>query len=315
MESRSLKLAQEMAKDAQKAAKGSWFSKPEWDTAAQYWSKAAASYKTALHYEEAMDCYVKASEAYVHSNATYLAAKSVEDAAKLAEKHLKDQANTISYYTRASDLFRSHGSSPDRAAEMMEKAAKSCENVDTDRALQLYDSALSIYETEDRGRFGIETFKRVTRYLIEKNRIYEAVEIQSRLAAVCQQINNRNELTKTRMCIIILLLAFGDNVAAEKKLDEFGQDVSFARSNEAEISDYMIQAFNNGDQETFSELARSQALAFIETSIARLAAKIRVRGAVRTEPIPSNFEATPVTQQNTQPQQAAHADDEDDDLL
>ncbi|KAJ1722084.1 hypothetical protein LPJ53_003453 [Coemansia erecta] len=329
MESRSLKLAQELAKDAQKAAKGSWFSKPEWDIAAQFWSKAAASYKTALHYEEAIDCFTKASEGYVHTNTNFLAAKCIEDAASLAEKQLKNQAMAISLYCRASDRYRAHGSSPDKAAEMMEKAAKLSENVDTEKSIQLYDQALSIYETEDRGRFGIETFKRVTRFLIDKGRLSEAVEIQTRLAAVCEQINSRPELTKTRMCIIILLLAFGDNVEAGKKLDEFGQDMSFARSNEAEISDYMIQAYNNGDQDMFSDLCRDQTMGFIESSVARLALKIRVPGAKRVAPSPAGAQQPPsqspaygapapvINAYDAGPshQPEAEIGDEDDDLL
>ncbi|KAJ1890495.1 hypothetical protein LPJ66_007445 [Kickxella alabastrina] len=329
MESRSLKLAQEFAKDALKATKGGWFSKPEWETAAQYWDKAAASYKTACHYEEAADCYSKASEAYVHVNAIYLAAKCAENAATLAEKHLKDQASTIAFYSRASDLYRSHGSSYDRAADMMEKAAKSCEGIDINRAIQLYDSALSIYESEDRGRFAIDTFKRVTRFLIDNNRLTEAIAIQERLVTVCEQINNRSDINRARLSVIILLLAFGDSVEAGKKLDEYGQDISFVRSKEAGLADYMIQAYNNGDQDMFSDLARDQTLSFVESSIARLAVRIRVPGGKRLVPNADAQARSPTgTPQITYPptpggnsagaaplQAAVAIEDEDDDLL
>ncbi|KAI7829057.1 hypothetical protein BX661DRAFT_181307 [Kickxella alabastrina] len=309
MESRSLKLAQEFAKDALKATKGGWFSKPEWETAAQYWDKAAASYKTACHYEEAADCYSKASEAYVHVNAIYLAAKCAENAATLAEKHLKDQASTIAFYSRASDL-------------MMEKAAKSCEGIDINRAIQLYDSALSIYESEDRGRFAIDTFKRVTRFLIDNNRLTEAIAIQERLVTVCEQINNRSDINRARLSVIILLLAFGDSVEAGKKLDEYGQDISFVRSKEAGLADYMIQAYNNGDQDIPNAI-------FLESSIARLAARIRVPGGKRLVPnVDAQARSPTGTPQITYPptpggnsagaaplQTAVAIEDEDDDLL
>ncbi|KAJ1796611.1 hypothetical protein LPJ59_003642 [Coemansia sp. RSA 2399] len=328
----SLKLAQEYAKDAQKASKGSWFSKPEWDTAAQYWDKAATSYKTALHFEEAIDCHAKASDAFTKVNALYLAAKGYENAAILAEKQLKDHSKAVTYYCKSSDMFRSQGSSPDRAAEMLEKAAKICEDVDTDQAIQLYDAALGIYETEDRGRFSMGTFKKLTSYLIEKNRLSEAADAQMRLYAVCEQINNRYEGNKCCLAVIVLLLAFGDNVAASKRMDEFGQSVSLLHSNEFALADQLLQAYTNGDQEEFVNIARSQKVSFLDSSISRLAVKTRVPGAARVEQaapyqaaIPkgaatsSSAHTTPapsaVSQNNGSTVPPAPLVDDDDDLL
>ncbi|KAI9502999.1 hypothetical protein GGI25_003449 [Coemansia spiralis] len=280
----SLNLAKGYVKDAQKASKSSWFSSPEWDTAAQYWDKAAGAYKTARHFEEAIDCHVKASEAFTKVNAQYLAAKGYEYAASLAEKQLNDHAKTVKYYTHASDLYRLQGSSAERAAEMMEKAAKACEDIDTSQAIKMYEAALTIYETEDRGRFSSGTFKKLTAYLIEKNRLSEAADVQLRFYAICEQINNRFEINKCRLSTIVLLLAFGDNVEAGKKMDEFSQNMDFVRTEEFAVADKMLHAYGNGDQEEFTQLARSQTVSFLDSAISRLAAKIRVPGAVRKEP-------------------------------
>ncbi|KAJ2498746.1 hypothetical protein GGI11_008019 [Coemansia sp. RSA 2049] len=278
MESGSLKLAHAYVKDAQKASKSSWFSKPEWDAAAQYWDKAAVSYKTALHFEEAIDCHAKASDAFTKINALYLAAKGYENAAIIAEKQLKDHSKAVTYYCKSSDMFRSQGSSPDRAAEMLEKAAKICEDVDTDQAIQLYDSALGIYETEDRLRLSMGTFRKLTTYLIEKNRLLEAADVQMRLYSVCDQTNNRYEGSKCCLAVIVLLLAFGDNVAANKKMDEFGQSVSLLHSDEFALADQMLQAYTDGDQQRLTQLALSQKVSFLDSSISRLATRFRVPG-------------------------------------
>ncbi|KAJ2615423.1 hypothetical protein GGF44_005952 [Coemansia sp. RSA 1694] len=289
--SSSLKLAQGFLKDAQKASKGGWFSKPEWDLAAQYLDKAATAFKAARHYEEAVDCYAKASDAYVQINAVYLAAKCFENAAVLADTHLKDHEKAVTYYSRASDLYRSQGAAADKAAEMMESAAKICEDIDTNRAIQLYDNALSIYENEDRGRFGVDTFKRTIRYLLDKGRLSEAVDIQMRLSAVCEHVNNRFELNKSNLSAIIILLAFGDSVEAGKKLDEFGQDVTFTRSKEAAAAEHLVQAYSDGDQDEYVRIASDQPVAFLDTTIARLAAKTRIPGARRAEPRAANSAA------------------------
>ncbi|KAJ1904566.1 hypothetical protein GGI09_003079 [Coemansia sp. S100] len=320
MESSSLKLAQGFLKDAQKASKGSWFSKPEWDIAAQYFDKAATAFKAARHYEEAADCYVKASDAYVQINAVYLAAKCVENAATLADTHIKDHEMAVSHYSRASDLYRSQGAAADKAAEMMESAAKVCEDIDTNRTIQLYDSALSIYENEDRGRFGVETFKRTIRYLLDKGRLSEAVDIQMRLSAVCEHVNNRFELNKSNLSAIIILLAFGDSVEAGKKLEEFGQDVAFTRSKEAAAAERLVQAYSDGDQDEYVRIAGDQSVAFLDTTIARLAAKTRIPGARRLEPRASEKQVAHGGEHNAVGSDApfinnAVDDDDDDDLL
>ncbi|KAJ2735282.1 hypothetical protein IW152_001662 [Coemansia sp. BCRC 34962] len=320
MESNSIKLAQGFLKDAQKASKGGWFSKPEWDIAAQYLDKAATAFKAARHFEEAADCYVKASDAYVQINAVYLAAKCYENAATLAATHAKDHDMAITYYSRASDLYRSQGAAADKAAEMMESAAKICEDIDTNRTIQLYDSALSIYETEDRGRFGVETFKRTIRYLLDKGRLSEAVGFQMRLSAICEHVNNRFELNKSNLSAIIILLAFGDSVEAGKKLDEFGQDVAFTRSKEAATAERLVQAYSDGDQDEYAKIASDQTITFLDIAIARLAAKTRIPGARRLEPRVNVKQAVHGDEHNAASPVAPFVndtvgEDDDDDLL
>ncbi|KAJ1825655.1 hypothetical protein LPJ70_007953, partial [Coemansia sp. RSA 2708] len=310
--SETLSLAQAFVKDAQKASKSSWLSKPQWDIAATNWDKAANAYKTAMHYEEAVDCHVKASEAYVKVNIIFLAAKGYEEAASLTEKHLKDHAKAISYYSRASDLYRSQGSSADRAAAMMVKAAGSCEDIDTAQAIQLYEQALAIYETEDRSRFSIPTFKRLTAFLIEKNRLSEAAGVQVRLGNVCQQINSRPELSKSYLGAIILILAFGDSVEAGKKLDEFASNAVFVRSNEGTIANAMVEAYDAGDQEQFGILATDQTVAFLDSAISRLAAHIRVPGGKRPAPPPDAMAPGNMPGPSTHNQPDYDIDDEED---
>ncbi|KAJ2337893.1 hypothetical protein IWW50_005633 [Coemansia erecta] len=315
MGAESVNLAKSFVKDAEKASKSSWLSKPQWDIAATNWDKAANAFKTAMHYESAVDCYVKASEAYVKVNIIFLAAKGFEEAATLTEKHINDHAKAITYYTRASDLYRSHGSSADRAAAVMVKAAEGCEYVDTDQSIQLYENALSIYESEDRNRFSIPTFKRLTAFLIKKNRLLEAAGVQVRLGKMCEQINSRPELSKSYLSAVILTLAFGDSVEAGKKLDEFAGNVTFVRSNEGTVANAMVEAYEGGDQEQFGILAHDQTVSFLDSAISRLALQIRVPGGKRA-PQPSDNMAPGMSGAGAHGQPAYDAGvDEEEDLL
>ncbi|ORX73667.1 TPR-like protein [Linderina pennispora] len=285
-----LKLAQSFVKDAQKASKGGWFSKPEWDLAAQYWDKAATAFKAGRHFEQAADCYSKASAAYVQINT-----------------QLKDSAKAIEYYTRASDLFLSHGSSPDKAAELMEKGCQG--------AIQLHYNAL----TAD--VLAVETFRKTTGYLIDQSRLNEAIEVQRRLVAICEQTNNQAELNKCYLGIIIITLAFGDEVEAGKCMNEFVQDDIFMRSREAYVADGLMQAFSAGDEEALQTCIEDQTL------VGRLAKRIRIPGARR---IAKKQPAPPLPPQANPPAQSqtpgsippptpaapvAELDDDDDDLL
>ncbi|KAJ2711715.1 hypothetical protein H4R19_003114 [Coemansia spiralis] len=310
MESSSVALAQSYVKEAQKASKSSFFSKPEWDIAAPYWDRAANAFKTARRYEDAVKCYVSAADAYVKVNSLYLAGEGCRNAAALTEKHIEDHTNTVALYCRASHLFRTQGSAADKAAAMMENAARVCESVDSGRAIQLYEEALGIYEAEDRSRVSIPTFKRFTTFLIEKNRLLEAAELQVRLGDVCQQINNRSELAKTYLGVIILVLAYGDVVEAGKKRDQFGENMSFVRSREGTVANAMVEAYAAGDQGELDALAQDQTTTFLDVAIARLAARIRIPGAQRAQrPAAGPPGSTPADTP------AAYAGDDVEDLL
>ncbi|KAJ2891575.1 hypothetical protein GGI21_005819 [Coemansia aciculifera] len=148
-----------------------------------------------------------------------------------------------------------------------------------------------------------------------------------RLSAVCERVNNRFELNKSNLSAIIMLLAFGDSVEAGKKLDEFGQDVTFIRSKEAAAAEQLVQAYSDGDQDEYARIAGDHPVTSLDTAIARVAAKTRIPGARRVEPRAANSAAVAVTglgasekQQgafngNIAATEVQDNDDDDDDLL
>ncbi|KAJ2422104.1 hypothetical protein GGF41_003622, partial [Coemansia sp. RSA 2531] len=103
-------------------------------------------------------------------------------------------------------------------------------------------------------------------------------------------------------------------------LEEFGQDVAFTRSKEAAAAERLVQAYSDGDQDEYVRIAGDQPVAFLDTTIARLAAKTRIPGARRLEPRVSEKQVAHGGEHNAVGSDApfinnAVEDDDDDDLL
>ncbi|OMH80964.1 Gamma-soluble NSF attachment protein [Zancudomyces culisetae] len=169
---------------------------------------------------------------------------------------------------------------PERSAELMEKAAKLSESIDVERAYQLYLNVISIYETENKNRFALQTFKNATSFLAEKKRYTEAIQLLHRLASLCSKINNHVEVGRCFLATIILLLAFGDEVEATKQFDVFAaEDPLFTRSDEYNASHQLLEAYKSYDQNLLNSAIKNRSLNDLHSSFRRVAYSLLVPGA------------------------------------
>ncbi|KAF9421061.1 hypothetical protein BGZ94_008939 [Podila epigama] len=187
----------------------SFFKKPDWDIAAQYYEKAAQSFKAAKSYEQAVQAFVKTSEAMVNATSLFMAGRALENSGNIALQNLGQPERAADMYKRASELFMQN-MTPDRAAEMLEKSAKAMEPISVDAAIDLYIGACNIYENEDRAKYASDTFKRTIALLVKHKRFEKAIEILQRLGNVQKESANKSALFKTFLSIIIIQLAAGD---------------------------------------------------------------------------------------------------------
>ncbi|PVU99038.1 hypothetical protein BB559_001056 [Furculomyces boomerangus] len=270
----SLQNAEDLLKAAKKASKKSWFSNPEWEIAGQYYEKAGEN-------QRAFDSFVQSAEAYNKVSLIYFSAKSHESAGKIAEKKLSDYKAASEHYQMASDLYLATGNMPDRAAELMNDAGRVTASFDVERAVQLYLNSLSIYETENRGRFGINSFKSITGFLAKNKKYDTAVEVMMRLAKQCIKLNNKQELNRTYLTVIILLLAKNDDIEAFKQLDQFSQDMSFLKSQEYEAADGALKAYKDFDQGMLDEALKNSVFYELNSEIQNTVYSLTVPGFSR----------------------------------
>ncbi|CAJ0769601.1 19407_t:CDS:2, partial [Entrophospora sp. SA101] len=282
MEDSKIREAIKFLSEGDKATEKNWFKKPEWDIAGQRYEKAASSFKAARSYEQAIQAYQKASDALFKSDSLYMSAKAMESSANLASQQLKQPERAAEMYKKASDLYLAH-MVPDRAGEMLEKGARALEPVNVDGAIEMYMAACTLFETEERGRFAIDTFKRTIAIMIRNKRFELATEILHRLNAIYTDSNNQQGINKTCLSIIILLLATEDEVEAKKQFQLFCLN-AFVQSEESAIASFLLDAFEQGDQELLEQAVRRQVVTFLDNEVVRLARSLQVPGASHWPP-------------------------------
>ncbi|ORZ27864.1 hypothetical protein BCR41DRAFT_346128 [Lobosporangium transversale] len=273
LEESRLKDAIKFMHEAEKNTQKSFFKKPDWDIAAQYYEKAAQSFKAGKSYEQSVQAFIKASDAMVNATSFFMAGRALENAGNVCLQNLGQPERAADIFKRASELFIQN-MTPDRAAEMLEKGAKAMEPISVDAAMDLYIGACNIYESEDRAKYATDTYKRTIALLVRNKRYEKATEILLRLGKVQSDSANKHAYYKTLLSIVIVQLAAGDEVEAGKRFQEFCAVDGFIRSEESAVAHAMLDAFEHRDQNYYNQAAARQHVGFLDNEVARLARNI-----------------------------------------
>ncbi|KAL0076580.1 soluble NSF attachment protein [Phycomyces blakesleeanus] len=279
MEAQRIRDGVKFMQEGDKASSKGLFRKPDWDVAAGCYERAATSFKIAKSYDQAVQAYAKTSEAFFKAGANHLAGKAMESAALILTQNLGQPQRAAEAYQQASDLFMTQGSI-DRAAEQLEKAGRAMETTDINAAIEMYSAACTLYEQEDRGRFAIDVFKKAISLLIKSKKYEKAIDMLQRQSVILQKMVSRSHLHKANLSILILILAIGDEVEAGKQFHIMCSDSGFSQSEEAEICQALLQAYEEGDQELMEQTVRRQHVNFLDNEVARLARTLTVPGEV-----------------------------------
>ncbi|KAJ3107023.1 hypothetical protein HDU97_004992 [Phlyctochytrium planicorne] len=302
----------ELMASAEKAVnKTSWLGKkkPEWETARPLYDEAAVIFRNAKAYDHAVEAYVKSAQANKEEGSLFIAGKQLEQAGQIMGQFLNKPAEAGKLYQEASNYFQAHGS-PDRAAEMLEKAAKQSEATDVNLAIELYREACGIYEQEDRLRTGAETFSRAVGMALKANKIPEAIEFSQRLTEAFQKINNRPSFLKQALSTVIIVLLLGDDVEASKRLEQYAS-LGFMDTEEGKIAGSILEAFQNYDEDLLADALKRPTIKYLETEVVRATQRLRVPGSgkKKVQEPPAGNATGGVYQQPVAP---AYEEDDDD---
>lgn len=252
-------------------------SSPDYILASEEYSKAANMFRNLNEFDQAADCYIKASECNKQLGSFYLAAKALETAGGVISKSNAEKAAML--YKQAGELYNL-SNNPDKSCEILEKAAQT--EPDFQKALEYYLEALALYESEDRTRFGLETFKRCISFCCKHAKFKNAIQVSQRLEEALQKMKNSSMYHRQVLSSILIQLSQGEFLDAEMKWSKAcGRYIELTRlsienSEEGTICVELLQAFENGDQEEFNRVLSAHLINYLDFEIIKLARAIVV---------------------------------------
>lgn len=135
-------------------------SKPDFDTALHFYEQAAASFRNAKAWDEAVKSFNGASRCYKELGSLAMSGKALENAGNICTMHLKKSQEAVDFYLQGSNFYRAAGNL-DKSVELVEKASKVWElDGNSVKALEVQLTACELYEHVDKPRMAVETFRR-----------------------------------------------------------------------------------------------------------------------------------------------------------
>ncbi|KAG8178317.1 hypothetical protein JTE90_026287 [Oedothorax gibbosus] len=262
----------ECIQNAEKYLKTSFMKwKPDYDSAALEYSKAATCFKTAKVLGQCKDCLLKAADCYSKNNSFFSAAKNYEQAA-FVYKDMGDLSSTKQMIERACQLFREHGT-PDTAALCLEKGAKMIETKQPEVALDLYIKAMDVVMIEDRPTQASEHAGKASRILLKLKRYDDAAEMVKKEMQFHLATENTRAVGRLVVGLVLIHLMREDYVAADKA---FKEGYNYCERDECNTLMDLLEGYDQGDGEQLNRALNSPFIKHMDVEFARLARCLEV---------------------------------------
>ncbi|ORY27576.1 TPR-like protein [Rhizoclosmatium globosum] len=269
--------------------KKSFFGKatPDYDLARPLFEQAAVQFKASKATLLAVSAHSKAAECYKQQNALFLAGKQFESAALLAmnDKQLNQQSEAARLFKAAGDLFVMYGNS-EKGAEVVEKAGRCLEDTDVNRAIEYYNDAISLYDTDGKPRSAIDTYGRFISFLARHKQWGQAVENSDKLVQLFRKLDNHPSYNRQVLTTTLLVLLSGDSVDARKRLNAYEEFQGFYDSDEGEISHQLVESFETYDDELLANVLKRPNIKYLDNEIARASLALRIPGSGKSAAAP-----------------------------
>eukprot|EP00026_Physarum_polycephalum_P006454 Phypoly_transcript_06497.p1 GENE.Phypoly_transcript_06497~~Phypoly_transcript_06497.p1 ORF type:complete len:326 (+),score=69.88 Phypoly_transcript_06497:33-1010(+) len=288
--------------------------KPDWDSAAVVYEKAANNYKNAKAYEQAKNAFQKASNAFYQMNILFTAAKHLDNAASMA-KEQKQLEQATQLYEKASMVYRENGSGFN-AADNLAKAAKLIEPVNVDKAMDYLKQACELFELEDKEHYSGETFKIAISLFLKNKKYGETIELLRNQSRVFKKLNQPHDLNKCYLSMIVIYLHCEDTVAANNLYTEFLDVPGFSQSQEGSTAAELLSAYDSGNPDALKTVINKQIFNFLDNQVTKIARALTLSdGLVPKNSIGSVSAPPPTTTTTTTSTASAPPQEEEEDGL
>ncbi|XP_017780177.1 PREDICTED: gamma-soluble NSF attachment protein-like [Nicrophorus vespilloides] len=257
----------EHIKSAEKCLKTSLLKwRPDFDEAADEYNKAATCFRIAKSFEQCRDCLLKASNCHKQNKNGFYAAKAL-DQAILVCKELSDLGNVASMAKQAANLYQTGGNA-ESASSSLEKAAKILEQKHLKDALSLFQQAAEISIIQDSTRQAAEYMSKVARIHVKLQEYDLAADAIRREMGLHQQSEAYQAIGRLAVALVLVQLARGDVVAAEKAFKEWG---NCCEAPEVQCLESLLTAYDEEDRDQAKRALGNPFIKFMDIEYAILA--------------------------------------------
>ncbi|NXS01349.1 SNAG protein, partial [Oxylabes madagascariensis] len=242
--------------------------KPDYDSAATEYGKAAVAFKNAKQFDQAREACLREAEAHENN-------KAVPVTIALQEMHRLPEA--VQLIEKASMMYLENGT-PDTAAIALERAGKLIENVSPEKAVQLYQQAASVFENEERLRQALEMLGKASRLLVRGRRLDEAALSLQKEKSIYKEIENYPTCYKKTIAQVLVHLHRNDYVAAERCVRESYSIPGFNGSEDCAALEQLLEGYDQQDQDQVSEVCNSPLFKYMDNDYAKLGLTLVVPG-------------------------------------
>jgi len=261
--------------------------KPDWEGAVLCYEKAATSFKNAKEYTRAKTAYKKCAVGFQNLQIAFSAAKNYEAAAMMA-KESKDYQEAVEFYQKSSSFYYENNSY-DKAAEVLVSAAKYdsffvstkneriIEDKDPEKANELCNDAMNIFETEERDHFASTTFRYAINLAVKQANYERSLDLIKRYSVIVIKLKQQNDLNKLYLSAIIIHLKRNDFVAASRAYQDYMGD-GFIGSFEAKAAAELLDAYEKNDPQALQTALGKQTFTFLDHNVIRLSKTLKISG-------------------------------------
>lgn len=240
--------------------------KPDFDNAANEYSKAATCFKAAKALDQCKDAHLRSADCYLKNGSFFASGKQLEQAA-LVSRDMGNLQAAAELIDRASRLYID-SRSPDTAALVLERGAKIVEGKFPEIAVEFFNRAAEIVSVEDRPRQSAEFCGHAVRLLLKLARWDEAAEAVSRQKQLLTEAQDDRAVGRLVVALVLVHLARDDFVAASKAVDH---DEGFLEAQEQDTLSCLLKGYDEGDPDMVTRALNAPFLRHMDTEYAKLA--------------------------------------------
>ncbi|XP_012690718.1 gamma-soluble NSF attachment protein-like [Clupea harengus] len=250
--------------------------KPDYDSAATEYAKAAVAFKNAKQFDQAKEAYLKEAEYHTENKALFHAAKAYEQAGMML-KDMKRMPEAIQLIEKASIMYVENGTAG-TAGIALDRAGKLMEPMDLMKAVDLYQKAASVFENEDRLRQAAELLGKASRLLVRLHRLDEAAVSLQKEKNMYREFENYPTCFKKTIAQVLVHLHRADFVAADKCVRESYSIPGFSGSEDCGAMEMLLQGYDEQDEDLVHRVCHSALLKYMDNDYAKLAISLKVPG-------------------------------------